>query len=125
MGYEKELSDILKRLSQMKSVSAIFIFGSYCSGRMREDSDIDIAVLVKKANEKEKFNILGEGGGRFDISIFERLPLIIQFRVLKEGKLVFCKDEKYLHDVKFKILREYLDYALFANQFYRRVMRDV
>ncbi|SRR3989344_4757667 len=119
------LENIIKEISKLKYVSCIFLFGSQVNGKPRKDSDIDIAVLAKNASEKEILKILGYSNEKIDISIFSRLPVIIQFRILKEGKIIFCRDEKHLRDIKVEVFRKYLDYSYFINRFYKRVIENV
>ena len=120
-----ELDNLVKEIAKLKFVSAIFLFGSQVNGRARKDSDIDVCVLTKNASRKQELQAQGFSNDKIDISIFSRLPLVIQFRVLKEGKLIFCKDEMYLHDTKYETFRRYLDYSYFIKNFYRRVIKNV
>lgn len=122
---ENQLEYVIKKLSKLKYVSCIFLFGSHVNDRSREDSDIDIAVLTKNASEKEILNIRGYSNDKIDISIFSKLPIIIQFRILKEGKLLFSRDEKHLYNTKVDVFRQYLDYSVFINHFYRRMLKNV
>jgi|SRR3989344_587925 len=124
--HTEKMSYIVDKLSRLKSVDSIFLFGSSVNGNVREDSDIDIAVLVKKGTSRaDELRIIGYGSDIFDISIFHRLPLIIQFRVLKEGRVLFCRDKKTICDVKVDVFRRYLDFSYFINGFYRRVLKNV
>ncbi|MBU1104243.1 MAG: nucleotidyltransferase domain-containing protein [Nanoarchaeota archaeon] len=121
----KKLNSLVKKISQLPNVSAIFLFGSNVSGKTRRDSDIDVAVLTKNSNEEEEFEIIGCGNKVFDISVFARLPLIIRFRILKEGKLLFCRDKKYLLETNLNTLKNYLDFSVFINRFYKRAIKNV
>ena len=120
-----QLKPIIKRLSKFPKVSSIFLFGSNVTDRARKDSDVDIAVLTKNATDDEEFEIIGCSNRIFDVSVMSRLPLVIQFRVIKEGKLLFCKDELYLTRAKSNILRNYLDFSVFINRFYKRTIENV
>jgi len=121
----EEIQKVIKELSKFKCVSCIFLFGSQANGKARKDSDTDIAVLTKDCSEKDIARIRGYSSEKVDISIFSKLPLIIQFRVLKEGKILFCKDEKQLYDTKVYVFKRYLDFSIFINKFYRRVIKNV
>lgn len=51
---------IKDRLIEAYSPSAIYIFGSYAWGNPTEDSDLDLAVVVKNSNQKKyKRSVLG------------------------------------------------------------------
>src|SRR3989344_4963418 len=116
---------LIENLSKIKSVNSIILFGSQANGKVRENSDIDIAVITDKISEKEGMKIIGYSNDKTDISLFSRLPIIIQFRVFKEGKVLFCKNEKYLNNIRFETLRRYLDFAPFIERFYRKVLQNV
>lgn len=121
----EKLESIIKDISKLSYVKAIFIFGSFVKGNATKDSDIDIAVLTNKIDSNKKFEIMGYGSKLFDISVFSRLPLIIQFRVLKEGKLIFSRNQKDIYNLKVEIFKRYLDYSSFINNFYRRIIKNV
>jgi len=116
---------IVQNLSKLPYVYAIIMFGSQVNGNKRKDSDVDIAILTKKINKNQEIKIFGYSSEVIDISIFNKLPLIIQFRVLKDGKILYCKDKNYLHEVKYQVIRKYLDFSSFINQFYGRVIKKV
>lgn len=52
---------------------------------------------------------------------FHRLPLHIQFEVLKHGKEVFCRNEKALLEIGRRALSEYLE----MSDMYERIKRSV
>ncbi|MBS3081752.1 nucleotidyltransferase domain-containing protein [Candidatus Pacearchaeota archaeon] len=120
-----KINKIVSELSEILDVSAIFIFGSRATGKARKDSDYDLAVLTKNSSEETDLEIMSYGDEMIDISLFSRLPLIIQFNVLKEGKLIYCRDKKEIYDLKVKILRSYLDFSSFMKRFYTRLINNV
>ena len=120
-----QLNEIVSRLSENKKVAAIFLFGSAVTGRMREDSDIDIAVLMKDATDDEENHIYGYGNEKFEVHSFNKLPLEIQFRILRDGKLLLIKNKDFLKITWLKIIRDYLDFEPFISNFYRRVIKNV
>ena len=125
MILDENFNNIIGRISDIKKVKAIYIFGSQVNGRARKDSDVDIAVLTKGMSRNEELEIIGFGDDDLDISVFDNLPLVIQFRVLKEGKLLFCRDEKAVYDTRVRVFKQYLDFSYYLNNFYRRVLGNV
>jgi predicted nucleotidyltransferase len=126
---EKDISkvnNVVNQLKKIKQVIAIILFGSQVTGRARSDSDIDIAVIAKSKNEREsELEIMSFSDGKIDISILHRLPLIIQFRVLRDGKILYCKNSKVLYNTKVNLFRNYLDFSSYMNGFYKRVIKHV
>ena len=118
------LKEITGKISKNKKVVAIFLFGSQVTGKAREDSDIDIAVLIKDPSEKDESFIAQFWDDKLDIHSFHRLPLEIQFRVLRDGKILFIRNNKYVKYVWLKVIKSYLDFGPFISNFYRRVIQN-
>ena len=58
--------------------------------------------------------LLGEVTDRFDIQIFQDLPLYVKNEVVK-GKVVYCADQQFLYEMN----REtYRDFDQFKYRFY-------
>jgi len=101
---------IMNELRSNDEVEAIYLFGSYAKGNAKPISDIDICVLTKRNIPKHvKEEILSNSSKNIDISIFWDLPPTIRFRVFKEGKLLYKRDEIALRRVKVDTLKSYLD----------------
>src|SRR3989338_2657960 len=118
---QQHLKEIVQHLSQLPYVNAIILFGSQARGTARQDSDIDIAVITKNATEEQEFAIMRKEDN-MDISTFSRLPLVIQFRVIREGKILLARNRVSLYRLRMDIIREYLDFAPFLHRFYRRMI---
>ena len=101
---------IMNELRSNDEVEAIYLFGSYAKGNAKPISDIDICVLTKRNIPKRvKEEILSNSSKNIDISIFWDLPPTIRFRVFKEGKLLYKRDEIALQRAKVDTLKSYLD----------------
>lgn len=125
MNNEEKLSYLVERISRKKEVEAIYLFGSRATGRVRSDSDYDLAVLTKKISRNKELGIIALGNNLFDISIFWRLPLVIQFRVLKEGKLLFSRNEQSIMQAKRNVVKKYLDFIPLLIKSYNEKLNDL
>ena len=87
-------------------------------GRDTKKSDIDICLILnKKINKLEKrldYSIINK---KLDVQIFQNLPLYIRKRILKEGKILYCKDMDKLYDIALKTIREFEDYKFYYNYY--------
>jgi predicted nucleotidyltransferase len=78
-------------------VEAIILFGSYARNEQTTRSDIDVCLVC--GNKKEKIEkvwdkILESGiTEKYDVKIFELLPLKMKISVIKEGKVLYAKNE--------------------------------
>ena len=90
---------IVSCVSQKRYIDAAYIFGSVATGRVRPNSDIDIAVLLNDhTSPGKRFNYrlrliedLGAALRRSDVDVVilnDATPLLAH-RVLAKGKLVF------------------------------------
>ena len=106
--HTKEIDKIIEPFKKNEDVISIYLFGSYARGREKPFSDIGICVVADRGANRDK--ILSYSSKKMDISIFHDLPLIIRFRVLKEGQLLFLRDELKLHRIIVATIRSYLDF---------------
>jgi predicted nucleotidyltransferase len=113
MNYLEELDKVIKEIIKeikKNEVDAIYLFGSYATGRAKPISDIDICVITKRDTSKDiKEQILSNSSKKIDIVVFWDLPPAIRFRVLKKGKLLYERDYLTLHRIKIDTLKSYLD----------------
>ncbi len=49
-------------------------------------------------------------GDSLDVRIFQQLPLYIWVRVLKEGRIVFVRDENQLYELAFRTAQAFEDF---------------
>lgn len=112
---KKEITLFMKKLEGMKDfdrVKFVILFGSQASGKANPMSDYDLAVYYE-GNNKKRFNfcikLSGILGEKFDVKIFQDLPLYVQKEVLK-GKIIYCKDLKFVHDIAYKAIQRFEDF---------------
>src|SRR3989338_2752421 len=120
----RSLNAVVANLKKLPYVEAIIMFGSHARGTARQDSDIDIAVITKGATEEQEWDII-EKTNELDINTFSRLPLPIQFRIIKEGKTLFIRNKKVFEEVQLKTIRNYFDFQPFLDRMYRSVIENV
>ena len=97
-------------------VFGILLYGSYAKDKYTKRSDIDICLVgVDKDTYME---ILGKLGNKYDIKIFEELPLYIQIDIIKNHKVIFG-DELELSEYfyKFRKIWRDMEKRIRENQF--------
>lgn len=104
---EKRLKALLEKVKRDKDILAALVFGSYARGEKYRD--IDLCIVLSQTSPVSAFDKKVEylEYERIDVSVFQELPLYIQQRVLKEGKVRFCRDEDALYDIAIKSVREF------------------
>ncbi|MBI4170407.1 MAG: nucleotidyltransferase domain-containing protein [Candidatus Aenigmarchaeota archaeon] len=109
----KDMSDILEKAKKDKDVLAVGIFGSLARKERHRDIDVCIFLKAKQGNlqmSKKKLDYLKGAKNRFDIKIFQQLPIYIRHRILKEGKIIFCANEDALYDLAHLTVKEFEDF---------------
>jgi len=98
-------------------VKLAYLFGSRARGCFRRDSDYDYAVLFgRAANVSDEVELTVSLAKELKVPVdlvnvvaLESADLSLQYRVLKEGKLVYCEDENFRKTWERKILLATLD----------------
>ncbi len=97
---DREISEIEKDFALFKDKAfAILLFGSFARGEQTKKSDIDVCIVAKEIKKvKEIWDRILESGltAKYDIKIFELLPLKLKIEVIKDGKILWCKNENEL-----------------------------
>ena len=114
---ERKLSLIVKSIRKIKSTQAIYLFGSEARGEAGPLSDIDICVIAPHASEQEKNDIESCASPGVDVVLFEDIPLVIQVRIFREGKLLYAAHQRYVDDLAWRTLKEYFDYKPILKKF--------
>ncbi len=121
------LTALLARAERDPKVLAVILFGSRARGESAPDSDVDICLVLEPRNysdlelSKKKLNYLKDFD--LDIHIYQQLPLYIRHRMLKEGKVLFCRDEDALYDLAFRTIQEFEDFKHIYREYLEEVAR--
>lgn len=108
--------EILKRLQNLPhfdKLKFVYVYGSSASGKATERSDIDIALYYDITDKKElydlQFLVSGSFPDKYDIHMFQLLPLYVSVEVFK-GTLLYTDDRGFVHDIAWKTIKEYNDF---------------
>lgn len=100
----------IERHSGFENVQFIILYGSAGEGRMTGESDIDLCLYYDgDRNEAAQFRhaiLSGLSGTRFDIKIFQSLPLYVRLEVLR-GTPVFIRDQVFLYDKAVETIKDF------------------
>ncbi|MBI3031964.1 nucleotidyltransferase domain-containing protein [Candidatus Woesearchaeota archaeon] len=111
MMQNKVIQEIIEKAKKDKQVLAVSIFGSVARGE-QYSRDIDICIFLKP-HKYTSYELSGKlleyahHNEKYDVQIFQHLPLYIRIPIINEGKIIFCKDEDALYDLYFGTLRDY------------------
>lgn len=78
---------------QALSDHEVLLYGSYLSEHFTPRSDIDVAIVTRKRdrdlNRSIWRDVLGQAPDRYDVRVFELLPLDVQHAIAEEHEVVF------------------------------------
>ena len=119
----EELPVIARKISKLKGVKAVYLFGSQATGKTHQKSDIDLCIIGEKFEDDElEGRLLEFITDNLDVVYFWRLPLIFQFRVFNDGRALIIKDKNFILKIKSLILRKYIDFLPAINKFVSRTL---
>lgn len=121
MNSKPTLTELRHQLKNLENFSVV-IYGSYASANFTSRSDIDIAIVTMKSdpaeNKKRWQNMLGRVPDKFDLKVFELLPLEIKASIIQNHQVLFGNhleiSEYFYH---FRKLWEDVKPRFMANQF--------
>lgn len=100
----KDISKDFEFLKSLKEVEAVLVYGSKANKTSHEKSDIDICIIAPSLKNSKDFTALlsliwrNVNPGKYDIRIFEELPLYIKMNIINNHKLIFAKDTGKLYE---------------------------
>jgi len=111
-----ELDRLLGMVKQDKEVLAVIIFGSAARDEKVLLSDVDICLVI--TSQPKSFELTSLSHKRLeymkdnslDVRIFQQLPLYIRVRVLKEGRILFVRNENKLYELAFRTAQAFEDF---------------
>jgi hypothetical protein len=94
-------------------ILAVILFGSTARGESTAESDTDVCIVLNKHFSPSAFSakrLQYLAAADLDIVIYQQLPIYIRLRVIKEGKVLFCRDEDMLYEIALKNARDFEDF---------------
>lgn len=101
----------IESISKIDGVLAVLQFGSSIKNNTLA-RDIDICIVAPEAKNKalillEAFSKIYKPG--YDIWLFEELPLYMKAEIIKNHKILWCRDIHNLYDYFAKIMKIWKD----------------
>lgn len=108
----QQTAPLIRELCRKEEIVAIILFGSVARGQARSTSDIDLCIVTNRdLPHTSRWDLLSYGSQRIDLNLFWDLPVTVRFRVIREGRVLYCRDALQFHRIQVKTVREYLDIA--------------
>lgn len=130
-----KIPQLIDALQKCDDVIALFFFGSLATGKLKPLSDLDIALILDGSLSKDKlFNrelelisLISEelGTEEFDLIILNTAPMRFAHQIFRSGKRIFVKDQKKLTDFQEEVIKKYIDFKYYREQFDQEFLRGL
>lgn len=125
MKGDAQLQALLRRAESDERILAVILFGSVARGCATAESDIDVCLVLSAETVEpvsaSEVHITYAGAFDLDVAVFQLVPLYVRQRVLRDGKVLYVRDEDRLYDIALRTVREFEDY----RPLYRAYLEDV
>lgn len=131
----KAIPDLAQEFERDARINALYLFGSYGHGRPKPLSDIDVAVLLRNGIHFSKYwdikldlliktnRILGTD--EIDFVLLNKAPYDLAYDIVKNGKILFCRDERERVNFQEKTVSNYLDAAPLREEIYFHLVERI
>ncbi len=122
---KKEIIDELTRLlKEREEIVFAYLHGSFLTHDFR---DIDVAIYLKEDEDvlyEVELGVELEKILKFpvDVRVLNSAPLTFRFKVIKDGLLLFSRDERIRSDFEALTISEYHDFSYFRKRYRREVL---
>jgi predicted nucleotidyltransferase len=122
------LARLLARAKNDPEVLAVILFGSRARGDASQESDFDVCLVLRSepgsdlAGAEKRLEYLSLAD--LDLAVFQQLPLHIRSRVLKEGSVLFVRDEDALYALAARTARAFERFRPIYRHYLDQVARD-
>lgn len=113
-------SELRTAFEQYPGAMLAYLFGSHARQQASALSDVDIAVLLANQPDDEacfacRMEITGQvmdilRVNDVDVAVLNRAPLALRYRVVRDGRLLFCRDDDVRIEFVVRTVMAYLDF---------------
>jgi len=87
---------------QKKEILGILLYGSYLMDKETSRSDIDICIVAPNEDIHQLISFILQNvnvtSKKYDVRVFQELPLFIKIHVIENGELVYSANELDLYE---------------------------
>jgi predicted nucleotidyltransferase len=121
---------IVGYFSDKPEIAAVYLYGSQAKGTARDDSDIDLAVLVKNRKSFSGFDMPQTRyyydlekltGKKVEVQDLGKTPVDFAHRVISEGEILCGLDSRKRVEFEERILRVYFDMKPFFDEYMKSI----
>jgi predicted nucleotidyltransferase len=121
----KAIEGFVAKAREDPDVLAVILYGSRARGDEKPGSDTDVCLILTPAFSSEGLpaKALAYLGFDLDVRLFQALPLAVRRRVLREGRVLYVRDEDALYDLAIRTARAWEDFRHIHQDYLEAVAR--
>ncbi|MGH7860412.1 MAG: type VII toxin-antitoxin system MntA family adenylyltransferase antitoxin [Candidatus Binatia bacterium] len=128
MAVHPAIEGLLTKAREDPDLLAVILFGSAARGEHGSSSDLDVCLVLSGRNHppirlSEKKLEYAARHAAVDVQVFQQLPLYVRRRVLREGRVLWARDEEMLYELAFRTAQEFEDFRPRYEEYLRSVER--
>lgn len=126
---DRALERLIQQVKGDLDVLAVILYGSHARQEASPRSDCDLCLVLVPGRDtradqtRVQTAYLEFGGKRLDIRIFQQLPLYIRRRILREGRILYCRDEDVMYEVSYRVAQQFADFKPIYEAYLAEVAR--
>jgi len=128
MNAERQLQRLVDMARIDSDVLAVILFGSRARGEHHAGSDVDVCLVstpdTHDTTRSRRTALRYASTSDLDVHVFQLLPLYVRRRVLKDGRVLFVRDEDALYEVAFATVRAFESFRPRYEAYLAEVGRD-
>ena len=113
MDIDSAITGIIRDISKIPAIiPGVYLFGSLVDGRFDDRSDIDLCLVAGRDLDPVRLQTLAwqyVSSDRYDIRIFELIPLYLQIHILARGILISSPDPAGLSEYQYPFWKRWDD----------------
>ena len=118
---------LVARAKTDPDVLAVLLFGSRARGDAAPNSYFDVCLVLgaepRRDRDRAEKRLEYMAQADLDVAIFQSLPLHIRSRVLKEGTVLYARDEEALYAIAIRTARAWEGFRHIHRQYLDEILR--
>ena len=117
---KEHLEILVQYFAAQGNVLLAYLYGSQARGDSNALSDVDLAILLNDNPDSQscfetRLRVMGDISHilhieDIDVAILNQASLALRYRVLRDGKLLYCADHDRMIAFRVRTINEYLDF---------------
>jgi predicted nucleotidyltransferase len=97
-------------------IQAVYLFGSFASGRVHRESDLDLAIVPRHSFVRDRrMDILADlarqGFCNVDLVFLDTDDIVLKYEAVRQNRLVYQAEDFDRGAMYSQVVRQYLDFA--------------